>query len=125
MKSVLLFTILLCVIASQELEALTPEDLDKIRLIVNEELKSIRTDITTLKTDVASQSGSITGVEKQVDGIQKQMTFLMALIVVAVGIPQIMVAWRSRKDREYERRIEELAREIEVLKQQRIVNPMQ
>ena len=56
------------------------------------------------------------------DNLDKQISWLMVLIVVAVGIPQV-VAWRSRKDRETERKIEQLTQEIEVLKQQRIVNP--
>ena len=38
-------------------------------------------------------------------------------IVVAIGIP----AWRGKRDRDQERKIEELTREIETLKQ--IVNP--
>ena len=45
----------------------------------------------------------------------------ITFIVIAVGIPQIIMAFRSRKDREQERRIEELLREIETLEQQRHV----
>ena len=47
----------------------------------------------------------------------------MALIVVAVGVPQVIVAWRSRKDRALAKQIETLTQEIETIKQQRIVNP--
>jgi len=47
----------------------------------------------------------------------------MVLIVVAVGIPQLVIAWHSRKDRTLEKQIEVLTQEIETLKQQRIVNP--
>ena len=47
----------------------------------------------------------------------------MVLIVVAVGLPQIIIAWRSRKDQALEKQIEALAQEIETLKQQRIVQP--
>ena len=46
----------------------------------------------------------------------------MGVIIVVVGVPQVIVAWRSRKDREQEKQIEELAKEIETLKQQ-IANP--
>ena len=38
---------------------------------------------------------------------------LIALIVVAIGIP----AWRGKRDREQERKIDELTREIETLKE--------
>ena len=76
----------------------------------------MKTEISSIKENVASLNG-------RVGGIEKQITWLMAIIIVAVGIPQIVIAWRSRKDREQDRRIEELAREIESLKQQQIVNP--
>ena len=69
------------------LAELTPQDLDKIRLIVNEAN-------TLIKTDVAWLQGKM-------DNLDKQIFWLMVLIVVAVGIPQV-VAWRSRKDRETE-----------------------
>lgn len=42
---------------------------------------------------------------------------LIALIVLAGGIPQIVIAWRSRKDRAQEQQIEKLTQEIEELKQ--------
>ena len=69
-----------------------------------------------LKTEVATLSGRVSGIEKM-------MTWLMVLIVVAVGLPQIIIAWRSRKDRSIEKQIEVLTQEIETLKQQQIVRP--
>ena len=75
------------------------------------EITSIDDKISSVKEDVESLSG-------RVDGIEKQITWLMGVIIVVVGIPQVIVVWRSRKDREQEKRIEELAREIETLKQQ-------
>ena len=48
---------------------------------------------------------------------------LMPLIVAAIGIPTAIMAWRSGKDRSLERQVETLTREIETLKQQRIVSP--
>jgi archaellum component FlaC len=113
---------------------LTPQDLDKIRLIVKEEIEkeieplkaeiaSVKDEIASVKDEIASVKQDVASLSGRVAGIEKQITWLMALIVVAVGIPQILVVWRSRKDREQERKIEELAREIEMLKQQRIVSP--
>jgi peptidoglycan hydrolase CwlO-like protein len=120
---------------------LTPQDLDKIRLIVKEEIEkeieplkaeiasvkaeiaSVKAEIASVKDEIASVKQDVASLSGRVAGIEKQITWLMALIVVAVGIPQIIVVWRSRKDREQERKIEELAREIEMLKQQRIVSP--
>jgi chromosome segregation ATPase len=129
MKTILVLSILLCAIALPALAELTDADLDKIRLIVKEDIKAelapIKSDIVTLKTDVARLEGRITGLEGRLNGIEKQIShatnvtygLMVSLIVVAIGIP----AWRGKRDSDQERRIEALTREIETLKQ--IVNP--
>ena len=130
MKTLLVLLILLCAITMPALAELTDADLNKIRLIVKEEIKeeikpikteiaAIKADIGTLKEDVARLDGRMTGVEKQVSHATNVTYGLTALIVVAIGIP----AWRGKKDRDQERKIEELRQEIEALKQQRIVSP--
>ena len=48
---------------------------------------------------------------------------LIALIIIAIGIPQVIIEWRSRRDRSLENRVEILTQEIEVLKRQQIVKP--
>ena len=129
MKTILVLLILLCAIAMPALAELTDADLNKIRLIVKEEIKeeikpikaemaSIKADIGTLKEDVARLDGRLTGVEKQVAHATNVTYGLIALIVVAIGIP----AWRGKRDRDQERKIEELRQEIEALKQQKIVS---
>jgi septal ring factor EnvC (AmiA/AmiB activator) len=127
MKTIIFFPILFCAIALPSFAELTPQDLDKIRLIVKEEIEKeiepLKAEIASVKDEIASVKQDVASLSGRVAGIEKQITWLMALIVVAVGIPQIIVVWRSRKDREQERKIEELAREIEMLKQQRIVSP--
>lgn len=147
MRSVPFFIVLLCTIAAPALGALTQQDLDKIRLIVREEIEDetkpmkaeiaalrieivalkkdvavLKTDVTALKTDVASLKEDMAGLSGRIESIDKVINWLMALILVAVGVPQIVVAWRSRKDREQERKFEQLTQEIEMLKQQ-ITNP--
>lgn len=116
MKNVLLLSIIFCTIALPTLGDLTPENLNQIRLIVKEEIEPIKTEIGLIKENVASLNG-------RVGGLEKQMIFLMAIIVVAVGIPQVIIAWRTKKERAQEKQIETLIREMETLKQQRIVNP--
>ncbi|MDE0686432.1 MAG: hypothetical protein OXI63_26195 [Candidatus Poribacteria bacterium] len=127
MKPILLFSILLCAIAMPAIGELTDADLDKIRLIVNEEVKKestitnakidgLDTRLRTVETDVAWTRGKL-------DSLDKHINWLMALIVVAVGLPQVIIAWRSRKDRTLEKQIETLTQEIETIKQQRIVSP--
>ena len=143
MKRVLFFSIVFWAIASPALAELTVQDLEKIRSIIKEEIAdeiapikteiaSIKTEIASMKTEITSIDDKISSVNKEVgslkedvaslsgrvSGIEKQITWLMGVIIVVVGIPQVIVVWRSRKDREQEKRIEELAREIETLKQQ-------
>ena len=121
MKTILVLSILFCAVALPTSAALTDADLDKIRLIVKEEiteeLKPIKADIGGLKEDVARLDGRMTGVEKQVTHATNVTYGLIALIVVAIGIP----AWRGRRDRDQDRKMEELRQEIETLKQQKIV----
>ena len=110
--------------------ALDDADLNKIRLIVKEgikeeiapikeEIKSIKADLVILKTDVARLDGRLNGIEKQVTHATNVTYGLIALIVVAIGIP----AWYGRRDRDRDRKIEALTQEIETLKQQRIAQP--
>ena len=146
MKTILVLSILFCAIALPALGELTDADLDKIRLIVKEEVK---TEITALrqelKAEIASSEQSmknyidakIEGVDKRLDGVDKRLStynwvliVLMPLIVAAVGIPTAIMAWRTGTDRSLERQVETLTKEtetltkeIEMLKEQRIVNP--
>ena len=48
---------------------------------------------------------------------------LISLIVIVVGIPQIIMAWRGREERTQKQEIQELRQEIEMLKQRQIVSP--
>ena len=69
MKTILVLSILFCAVALPTSAALTDADLDKIRLIVKEEiteeLKPIKADIGGLKEDVARLDGRMTGVENR------------------------------------------------------------
>lgn len=131
MKTFIFSSILFCMITLPALGELTDADLDKIRLIVNdsekrlkqeikEELAPIKADIAQLDTRlrnveiaIGSLTGRIDGVEKQVSHATNVTYGLIALIVVAIGIP----AWRGKRDREQEQKIEALTREIETLKE--------
>ena len=124
MKNLIFCSILFCVIALPALGELTDADLNKIRLIVKEKIKeelkpikaeiaSIKADTGMLKTDVARLEGRLSGVEKQISHATNVTYGLIALIVVAIGIS----AWRGKKDREQERKIEALTQEIETLKE--------
>ena len=155
MKTTLFLSVLFCAIALPALGDLTDTDLNRIRLIINEEIKKEST-ITNQKIDATNQKidalgdriqnvekdvawikGKLESVDKQFGDIDKQfdrvgeqimhvtyVTYgLIALIVAAIAIPQILIARRSGRDRSLERQVEILTQEIETLKQQRIVNP--
>ena len=113
MKTILVLTILFSVIALPALGELTIQDLDKIRSIVTESEKQTKEHIDL----------KIGSVEKQITLLTNFVYGLIALIVLAVGIPQILMALRSRRDQLLEKQIETLTQEIEMLKQQRIVQP--
>ena len=131
---------------------LTPQDLDKIRLIVKDEVNAaidsserrMRTYIDikiagvekrmdNLEKRVENVEKRVGDVEKQLGGIasiEKQMGFLtymvyalIALIVAAIAIPQLIVTWRSMNNHEQKRINQELREEIEALKRQRVANP--
>lgn len=84
---------------------LTPQDLEKIRSIIKEEvdplkteiasmkteIKSIKDDIKSLKDDVAWTRGKLEGVDKQISHVTYLTYGLIALIVAAIGIPQIIM----------------------------------
>ncbi len=157
MRRYILLSLLFCMIASPAFAALTDADLDKIRLIVKEEVKKeIESSETRMKTYIDTKIGAVNtridaldtkidAVEKRLedkiggvkaelnirsDGIEKQVSFLLylvyaliALIVLAVGIPQLIRTWRSRRDSSLENRVEILTQEIEALKRQHIVKP--
>ena len=150
MRRYILLSLLFCGIASPALAALTDADLDKIRLIVKEEVKKeIESSETRMKTYIDTKidavntridavekrlEDKIDGVGKRlddrIDSVEKQMTFLLnviygliALIIIAIGIPQVIIGWRSKRDHSLENRIERLTEEIEALKRQHIVKP--
>ncbi len=144
MKAMLLLSILLCMLPLPALAELTDADLNKIRLIVNEEvtkeLAPIKTKIAELDTRLRSVEiavaalagridgvdGRIGGLEGRIGGVEKQIVHatnvtygLIALIVVAIGIP----AWWGKRDRDQAQKIEALRQEIEALKHQKTVSP--
>ena len=127
-KTLIFLLICFSVIALPVFAELTDADLDKIRLIVKEEVKTeIESSEKRMKTYIDTK---IDAVNSRIDNVEKQITFLLnviygliALIIVAIGIPQVIIGWRSRRDHSLENRIERLTQEIETLKRQHIVRP--
>ena len=104
MKTVLLFSIIFCAIALPALGDLMDTDLNKIRLVIQEEVKK---EVESAETRIKEYIDlKINGIDKQFEGVNNQITHVqyatyvvIALIVVAVGITQIVMAWHSRTER--------------------------
>ena len=146
MKTVLIFSVLFYAIAMPAIGTLTDADLDKIRLIIQEEIskeiKPLKDEIETLETDIRDEIGTlkidtgaikteITNLKENVnygfDNVQKNFD-RQNNIIACIGIPMAILAigatvWgllahrRNEKDLALERQVETLTREIEALKQ--------
>lgn len=135
MKGALFFFATFFFIVSPVFGELTPQDLHKIRLIVKEEVAAsetrIRREIFKSETQMKNYVEiKFEGVNDRFKEFDKRVTLvvgfvsgLIILIVVTVGIPQIIMAWRGSREREQNKKIEELAREIEELKRKLVITP--
>ena len=144
MKTLIFFAILCCIIPLPTFAELTPEDLDKIRLIIKEEVDPIKKDVAIMQGQLQTIDKRFDDVNKRFDDINRRfddinrrfddvnkridhsniLTYaLIALIVVAVGIPQMMIASRWRKDVQLEKQVQTLTQKVDELEQQRIVSP--
>ena len=128
MKTMIFLLLLFYGAVLPALGALTDADLDKIRLIVNDSEKRVKEHV---KTEIASSEKRMKEyIDIKIDSVEKRLStynwvlyVLMPLIVAAIGIPTAIMAWRSVRDQSLEKQVEVLTREVETLKQQRIVNP--
>ena len=125
MKTVLLFSILLCAVVWFPALGQTPQG------TVETEIAVIKTEIKNLNEKIDTGFGN---VQKDFDDIQKNFDRQNNIIIACIGIPLAILAigatvWgilahrRSGKDRALEKQVEELTQEIETLKQQRITSP--
>ena len=145
MRYTLFFFAAFFVIISPTFGELTSQDLDKIRLIVKEEVSEVETRLraeiaasekqlraeiaaseTRMKDYVDTKFGEVNtrfeGLDKRITLIVGFISALIILVVVTVGIPQIIIAWRGQNERAQDKKIEELAQEIEALKQKHIIS---
>ena len=128
MKTILALSILFSVIALPALGELTDADLNQIRLIVKDEI-----DASEKRYDAkiqASEERTKEHIAQQIDSLKTPVVWFIGILVALialVGIPlvvlTIMMGWRSVKDNSQEKINQELREEIEMLKQQRVVNP--
>lgn len=136
MKYLTLLLGILLMVSQPVFADLTVQDLEKIREIVAESETRMKENITSSENSIKVYiAGEIDKVNTKITEIDKRLTNqihavdtqvgrnfylvlgLIALIAVAVGLPQIITAWQGSKLREQMEKYEELKQEIEMLKQ--------
>ena len=89
MKLILLFSILLCAIAMPALGELTDADLDKIRLIVKDEVKAAKEEI---KTEMTLINSKIDGLDTRLRNIETNIAELRGRSIALSAIKDWGVA---------------------------------
>ena len=128
MKKILLFSILFYAVALPVISELSDADLNKIRLIVNEEVKKeVAISEKRLKEYVSLKIETVNAnIESNEKQINSAKAWSMGLIIALIGLIAAAIVvphWWNRKDHSLQNQIEVLTQEIETLKQQGIVNP--
>ena len=139
MKTILALSILFSMIALPALGELTDADLNQIRLIVKDEIDAsekryddkIQASEERYDNKIqASEERMKEHITQQIDSLKTPVVWFIGILVALIaliGIPlvvlTIMMGWRSVKDNSQEKINQELREEIEMLKQQRVVNP--
>ena len=134
-KKVLLLAICFLILTTNAFAELTQSDLEKIDKLIQEsearikeyvDLKISALDVK-LTGEIKALDERLTGKINSLDGRLTQVygfvIALVALIAVAVGLPQILVARQGKEMRAQDQRIEALQQEIEKLKQERDSDP--
>ena len=139
MKIITIILVGILLISTQVFADLSVSDLEKIESIVKDsearmkeyvtgEIEKVNIKITEMDKRLTSDIKSvekqlplgINAVDKQVGRNFNLVLCLIALIAIAVGLPQIITAWQGRM---LTKKYEALKQEIEMLKQERIVRP--
>ena len=92
---------------------------------VDLKIETVREEIKTLDVKL---TGEIKTVKEEIKGVKGSVSMLfgfvialVALIAIAIWLPQFLLARRGKEMEAYLEKVEALSREIEDLKQQRIV----
>ena len=125
MKAILLLLILFSAITLPVLGELTDADLDKIRLIVKEEVKS---EITASEKRMKEYIDlKIENVDDEIEKNNSEIGAIRSQINVFIGVPlaiiTLLFAWRALRDRANDKQIQALIAENEHLKRQQTITP--
>ena len=118
MKLILISITAFLIFATPVFSDLTVEDLEKIRSIVKESEDRLKTDLKESEKRLTEHiDDKVEEMDKRLNMVFGFVIALISLIVVVIGVPQIIMAWRGREDRTQKEQIQELKQEIEALKQ--------
>ena len=125
MKTILALSILFSVIALPALGQLSDADLNKIRLIVKDEVKS---EITASEKRMKEYIDlKIENVESQIKKNGSEIEAMRSQNNIFIGIPlgiiTLLFAWRALRDRANDKQIQALIAENENLKRQQTITP--
>ena len=136
MKTILVLSILFSAIALPALGELTDADLNKIRLIVREEVKAeVKAEIMAsearMKEYIDLKLDNVNTEFKRVDSEIKAATSeigaIRSQINIFIGIPLLIItalfAWRALRDRATDKQIQLLIAENENFKAQQTITP--
>ena len=145
MKLVIILSAALLLFAAPVFSELTPADIDKIRLIVKEEVeqavtasetrmsksieasetrmsKSIEASETRIKDqlslEISNVNGTIAEMDKRLSYIFTLVIALIAFIAVVIGVPQILVALQRKDQHAQGEKIEAQQKQIEAQQEQ-------
>ena len=125
MKLILISTIAFLILTPIVSSELTVEDIEKIGSLIKGSEDRLKTDIKESEDHVKEHVAlKIKTVSIKVDEMDKRLNqtwgliiALIALVILAVGIPQIIIAWRANNQKSQAAKIEDLQQKIEVLQQ--------
>jgi hypothetical protein len=107
MKLILISITAFLIFAAPVFSELTVKGLEQIRSIVKDSEDRLMKHI----------DDKVSEIDKRLNLIFGFVIALISLIVVVIGVPQIIMAWRGKEDRTQKEQIQELRQEIETLKQ--------
>jgi hypothetical protein len=103
---------------------LTENDIRQIRQIIREEIEPIKIEIATIKGDIkmleSRMTENIKAVEDKISLIQWFIGLLVAIVVAAIAIPQLLILYRERKEGS---EIDKLRDAIAELKGKKLIMP--
>ena len=118
MKLILISITVFLIFAAPVFSELTVKDLENIRSIVKESEARLKDDLKAAEGRLMRQiEDKVSEIDKRLNIIFGFVIALISLIVVVIGVPQIIMAWRGKEDRTQKEQIQELRQEIETLKQ--------